>query len=167
MLEQLNYIDFAILGVVALLGLVIIFSKEVIKVLVAFMTVLFLVGGVFLLFGSGFLFLTQILIYVGGVTILMIFSIMLSKRFTADQNLVSLNQNLIGGVLLVLLLSGGFFYVLRDTKFKQTITTDINEVEGLGIELMSKYVITFEVLAIFLLVALIIASVIAGKKSNA
>lgn len=167
MLSQLNYIDISIIGLVFVLGCIIIFSKEVIKVLVAFMTILFLIGGVFLLFGSGFLFFTQLLIYVGGVTILLVFSIMLSKRFTDDKNLISGNQQVVLGLVVVASLGAGFTYLLKNEKFKVLKTTQIDEVRGLGTELMSKYLITFEVLAVFLLIALIISSVIAGKKTKA
>lgn len=166
MIEVLTITDFVVLGLAAVLCLLIIISKDILTVLMSFLCVLFLVGISFLLFKSGFLFVTQILLYVGGVSVLFIFVIMLSKRVTKDKALISSNQNvIIGGVLSIgaaaMLL---FTYKVKSIDDKSSI--EIDDVKSLGKGIVTDYLISFELLAIFLLIALILAAVIAGKKQH-
>jgi len=166
MIDQLTHIDFALIGLVTVLCTIMVVAKNIIHILTSFLTVLFVVGVVFLLFGSGFLFITQLLVYVGAVTVMIIFAIMLTKRSTNDKNLISLNHNIVSGLLVVLVVGGGAFLVLGKRSMIKPKQIEIDEVRGLGIELMSKYLLAFEVLALFLLIALILAAVIAGKKQE-
>lgn len=166
MIHQLTHIDWLMIGIATALGLLILLTKDVVKVMMGFLSILFLVGIVFLMFNSGFLFLSQLLIYIGGVTVLFIFVIMLTKRISTDQNMASPNQNLVGGSLVALVLGAVLIYAVQFTDFGGVVSTPFDEVRGLGIQMMSRYVLAFEILAVFLLISLILAVVIADKPEQ-
>ena len=166
MIELLTIPDFVMLGLAFALCLTIIISKDILKVLMSFLCLLFVVGLSFLLFNSGFLFVTQILLYVGGVTVLFVFVIMLSKRVTKDRALISSNQNVIVGGVLSILSASILLYSYKAKSIDINNLKQIDDVKSLGKGIVTDYLISFELLAIFLLIALILATVIAGKKQN-
>ena len=166
MIEALTITDFIVLGLATTLCLMIIISKDILKVLMAFLCVLLLVGFSFVLFQAGFLFVTQILLYVGGVTILMVFVIMLSKRLTKDRSLLSKNQNVIASAILSIIAVVVLVRSFKSETYKLKEIVKIDDVKLLGKSIVTDYLISFELLAIFLLIALILAAVIAGKKQH-
>jgi len=167
MINGFSYTDIGILSLALILCLVILLSKNIVQVMMSFLSILVVVGIVFLLQNSGFLFVTQLLLYVGGVTVFLIFAIMLSKRITKDRSLFSHNQNLVIGGILGIGLVSLFYWVFQSKAFQEiTVRGEFNEIRGLGIGAMSTYLFPFELLAILLLIALILAAVIAGKKNE-
>jgi NADH-quinone oxidoreductase subunit J len=165
MIANLNVLDLVVIGIVLVLCLLMLLSKKIVTVLTAFFAILLLVALIFLISGSGFLFITQLLIYVAGVSILFVFAIMLSKRLTNDRSLVSENQNLVGGLLVSALVLGVLLLSINK-EYGNPVAYRVDEVRIIGVSLVNNYLFAFELLAIFLLIALILASVIAGKKEN-
>lgn len=162
---DLQLIDFIVIGLAVLLCGLILFSKKVVTIISAFMGVLTLVALIFLMANAGFLFITQLLIYIGAVSVLLVFSVMLSKRMSKDKNLESGNHNLLGGILI----GGsfiGFSVLALNKKFQAFEPNKVNDVKAIGMETMTSYLFTFELLAVFLLIALILSAVIAGKKQE-
>ncbi len=131
------------------------------------------VAGLYVLAGADLLAVVQIVIYVGGVLVLLIFGIMLTGR-GAGTGPVSGTHN--RGV--ALLAAGGAFALFALLIFRlnapalgwvreaeaagRTITG--STLTGIGMHLMTTSVLPFEVAGLLLLVALIGAAFIAGKK---
>lgn len=167
MIAGFTYTDIGILGLAILLCSVILISKNMVQIMTALLCILALVGIVFLFQHSGFLFLTQLLIYIGGITVFLIFTIMLSKRVTNDKSLSTANQNVFAALLIGVGLVGLFYLVFQSKDFNQDVQIQsLDEIKGLGINTMTTFLFPFELLAILLLIALIMASVIAGKKNE-
>ena len=164
-MPQLTYIDIIHIALVATLCGLMLFSKDVIKVIASFMGVLMLVAMIFLLSNFGFLFITQLLLYIGGISVLLVFVIMLTKRLTKEKNLVSQSKNWIFGILVGSGLVAVFIFALNKSYAPGRIF-QFNEVRAFGVGIVSSYLFAFELLAIFLLIALILAAVIAGKKTD-
>lgn len=163
---DLTFIDISLISLVLVLCITMLFSKDVVKIIAAFLGVLMVVAMLFLLANSGFLFITQLLLYIGGVSVLLVFVLMLTKRLTKEKNLVSETHNWISG----LLIGGGLLaamFICLDKQFVKKELVQINDVQGFGIGIVTSHLFAFELLAVFLLVALILAAVIAGKKSKA
>lgn len=141
------------------------FSKDLVKIIASFIGVLMVVAMIFLLANFGFLFITQLLLYIGGVSVLLVFVIMLTKRLTKERNLVSESKNWVFGALI----GSGLVAVLIVALNKEFLTGKIyqfDEVRAFGIGIVSSYLFAFELLAVFLLIALVLAVLIAGKKSK-
>jgi NADH-quinone oxidoreductase subunit J len=165
MIQGFNLLDVIVLSIAVLLCGFIVISKNVVKVFTAFFALLVMVGLIFLISGAEFLFATQLILYVGAVTILFVFAIMLSKRLTQDRNLVSENKNLLAGMFVAVVAFGTLILSVK----KQSVVPKIeleNSSKIIGKEVMSSYLFAFELLGIFLLIALVLAVVIAGKKQE-
>ncbi len=174
----MNYIEilfyvFAGLTIVGALGVLL--AKNILYA--AFSLVLSFLGvaALYVLASADFVAIVQIMIYIGGVLVLMIFGIMLtSKSKISDIYLTSQTYNRFTGFLAGAGLFAIFIFAILQANFatiswiskanqtQQTISQ--SSVSGIGIELMTNAVLPFEVSGIVLLVALIGAAYIAGRK---
>ncbi len=149
--------------------LVILFNRNVFYAALALLSCLISLAGIYGLLSAEFLAITQLLIYAGGVLVLMIFGIMLTNRISGKA-LESKSHNWMPGILLT-----GSLLIFLIVAFQNSIipaqTSDlktINPIRQVGIELMSTYVAPFEVSGILLLVCLIGAAITASSfKKNA
>jgi len=83
MLEKLIFILFAVPAVVA--GVAILLSTNIVRMAFWLITMLIAVAGLYLLLGAYFLGVVQILVYVGGVAVLLVFGVMLTSRQLAPK----------------------------------------------------------------------------------
>lgn len=124
------------------------------------------IAGIYVISNAEFIAVTQILIYAGGVLVLVIFGIMLTTRISGKP-LVVKNHNWIAGLLvgitflagLTILFSSAVFYSKSQISLEQQYTA-INKV---GILLMTDYMLPFEIAGLLLLVALVGAAVVASS----
>lgn len=126
------------------------------------------VAAIYVLSGADFLGVTQIVIYVGGVLILLIFGVMLTNRISAGPVLTGLHNHFLGYLLpfglLVLLLGTLGQLALPDWAIRAEETGGIvqeSTVAPIGYQLMTQYVLAFELAGLLLLLALIGAALLA------
>jgi NADH-quinone oxidoreductase subunit J len=125
------------------------------------------VAGIYVLLGADFIAVVQVVIYVGGILILMLFGVMLTNKITNVQIKTGTLQ-IIPAVIGIGLFAGILVNLLLNTNWKISntevpLTTTIYE---LGRYLITDYVLIFELLGILLLVALIGAATIARKDNE-
>jgi NADH-quinone oxidoreductase subunit J len=124
------------------------------------------VAGAFIALKAEFLAAVQVLLYVGAVMTLVIFSIMMTERL-ADKTVPSRNNlsipALLGSGLFLFVLSGFLYWTPWTQRLapNTTVTT-----ADLGKALLGQYVFPFEVISVFLIAALIGAIIIAKKDSQ-
>ena len=163
---------FATFAALTLLGaLVMVFHRSIVHSVFALVATLFGVGGLYWTLGADFLGATQILLYVGGVTVLLLFAVMLTTRETTR---VSLARNAlvapIVGYLGVTLWQAytGVSAVIAGTGAVPTPdpqpTTD-----AIGTALLERdaYLLPFEAISVLLLVVLVGAVVVARRRQEA
>lgn len=167
----MNYelIIFYILGALAILSaLGVLFTKNLIHAAFLLVLTFFAVAGIYVLANASFVGVTQLLIYVGGILILMIFGIMLTNKLDGKA-LVTKHHNQLMGILLSSLFFLFLGYVLLTANLemieKNPHISD-NTIQFIGINLMSKYLVPFEIVAVLLLIALIGAAVISEKRKE-
>lgn len=132
---------------------------SVLAMVLAFLSV----AGLFILLEAGFLAVVQILIYVGALTILILFAVMLSRDVIGRTVPVRTGQwplALIVAVLLFVVLGAVLLRAAWPT-VDQAITGD--SVVGLGQALMGPYGLPFEAASVLLLVAMIGAIIFARE----
>lgn len=139
-------------------------SKNIIYSAYSLMLTFFGVAGLYVLLGADFLAIVQLIVYVGGILILILFGVMLTSKVngmpihTEVTNLIpaSITIGLFAGIILA-------FFV--NTNWKSTQTEFPNTtIVALGKLLMNEYILIFELLGVLLLIALIGAASIARKK---
>jgi NADH-quinone oxidoreductase subunit J len=153
----------------ALSAIAILFIRNVFYGTLLLIVSLLSIAGIYIFLNAEFIAVTQILIYAGGILVLIIFGVMLTSKFSGKP-LVVKNKHWLPGVVV-----GTFFFTLLTKLFSEThfyenaqphsesTYTPINQI---GILVMSDYVLPFEVAGILLLVALIGAAVIASSFNS-
>ncbi len=161
---------FYVFGAITLLSaLFILFTRNILYA--AFSLILTFVGvaGIFVLSGAEFIGVTQLLVYVGGILVLIVFGVMLTNRVKGQKVVSPVYQKFVGsivGIGLFMLLMKGIleanFGAMQWMKTNEQQTS----LKRFGMTLMTDYVVVFEVIGILLLVALIGAVYMAGKRKG-
>jgi NADH:ubiquinone oxidoreductase subunit 6 (subunit J) len=126
----------------------------------------FSIAGLYVILNAEFLAAVQVLIYVGAITILMIFAIMLTHQLFS-KSLRQVNEQVIPASLIVLVFFALSIFTLVKTAWPVSAgQLPSDRIFEMGRLLMSDYVIPFEVVSIVLLVALIGAIIIARRDST-
>jgi len=142
----------------------VVLSPNLIHSAVSLLFTLFGVAGLYVFLYADFIAATQIIIYVGGILVLIIFGVMLTNNI-ADPKLTNKSQHqLLAGIFsfaLLIMLSN----IVFDTTWyvKKLIIRD-STVNDIGMMLLSTYLLPFEVVSILLLAALIGAAMLSRKK---
>ena len=116
---------------------------------------------------ADFIAATQVLIYVGGVLMLLLFGVMLTARKSVmeitQSNLPRLPGAIIGGLVFLLLL----LIIYSEKSWNDVSNQGVRETASvIGRLLMTDYLLPFEVTSILLLAALIGAVFIARKDDS-
>ncbi|MBT28699.1 MAG: hypothetical protein CMO01_03480 [Thalassobius sp.] len=165
---------FCFVGLTVLPAIFIVFSKQILYIAFALMLSFLGVAGLYVFAGAEFIAVSQIMIYVGGILVLLLFGIMFTKR-TSTRLLIAENRNALQGGITGLAIFGSMAWIFSKVDFskinslQEQASTEVRPAEenlrSLGISLMTEYVLAFEVAGILLLAALIGAVFIAGKKN--
>lgn len=130
---------------------------------------LFGVAAIFAILHASFLAVVQVVVYIGAISILFIFAVMLTRKDMRDQG-QQLNRNWGFGALLAALAFGGLVFLVHGwsgvTKTAPAFPSDFDAVSALGNALVSPdaYVLPFEVASVLLVAALIGAVYVAYNR---
>jgi NADH-quinone oxidoreductase subunit J len=153
---------FAVITVVS--AFIVVFSRNIVYSAFSLLFTFFGVAGFYVLLNADFLAVTQLLIYVGGILILLLFGVMLTTKVIDVRMKTGVLQT-IPAVILVAGLAGvlcGVFYV---SDWKRASLPELKSTAPkLGEMLMTTYLLPFEVASIVLLVALVGAAMIARRE---
>lgn len=143
------------------------FIRTVFYAALALIACLISIAGIYALLFAEFIAITQLVIYAGGVLVLILFGIMLTNRIAGKPLLTESNHTVFG-----IIISAGLFLLLvfayQKTSFNPSSPAPAqgNHINHIGIELMSTYVVPFEIGGVLLLVCLIGAALMASSFKN-
>jgi len=125
---------------------------------------LFLIAGLYILLLADFLAAVQVIVYVGGILVLIIFGVMLTNKLEKPSiNISSMNQFTAASLCLFLFIVQSFAIVTGDW-----MDVGINEInnstEYIGNLILSDYLLPFEIVSLLLLGAMIGAATIARRR---
>lgn len=156
---------FACMAVV--LALAVVFTRKLLRAAVALMAVLTVSAGLYLMLGAEFLAGVQVMVYVGGIVVLIVFAIMLTRSADLLEDQPSFWRILAGGAtafLFVYLTMSAFLstpFAVAPAQPAQDSTIAI------GRQLLNYgpngYVLPFEIISLLLLAAVLGGIVIARK----
>jgi NADH:ubiquinone oxidoreductase subunit 6 (subunit J) len=154
-------------------------TKNLVRSIFMFFITLFALAGLYVLALADFVAITQIVIYVGGILVLILFAFMLSGKETLNAigeqkgKFISINKlpaMLLAGLFLIVLLNmifkidaNNLEWVKKSVIIKNIILPDTSMTENIGINLMTKYLLPFEAISVLLMVALIGAAHLSRK----
>ncbi len=154
---------YAVMGVSILAALGAVLLRNIFHAALAFMVSLLGIAGLFLALQADFLAVVQVLLYVGAVVTLIIFSIMMTEQI-GNTSTASSNRLMAPALVLCLVLAGGLAALVTKTPWPFKQLNPAVSAADLGAGLMGTYVFPFEAISVFLIAALIGAIVIAKKE---
>ncbi|SKB28647.1 NADH-quinone oxidoreductase subunit J family protein [Daejeonella lutea] len=171
--EQLAFYFFASLTLIS--ALLVVCMQNLVRSIFLFFVTIFSLAAMFVFALADFIAVTEVVVYVGGVLVLMLFAFMLSNK-----ELLSGLQNIAGGFkfthLAGLLICGGMLFLLVSAisaadvvnlswiKNGQAISENDNTIHQIGIHTMTRYLLPFEVVSVFLMMALIGAAHLSRRE---
>jgi NAD(P)H-quinone oxidoreductase subunit 6 len=173
--EQLIFYFFASLVLIS--ALLVVAMNNLVRSIFLFFVTLFSLSALYVFAMADFVAITQVVIYVGGVLVLMLFAFMLSNKELLNslqpiKRTFKLNH--LAGILicitflfiLVSLIIQIDFSELNWIKSSIPILETDNTTYAIGIQTMTRYLLPFEVLSVFLMMALIGAAHLARKDKK-
>lgn len=155
----------AIAGLVCASALVAAVSTDIVRSAFALLGTFAGVAGLYALMGADFLMATQLLIYVGGILVLILFAVLLTHRIEG-LNVTNMSVGLPQGAILALAVAGLIAKVAIDTAWPAgpPDVTPNPTVAALGDAFLTRYLLPFELASVVLLVALIGAVILARRE---
>ncbi|MDK9700741.1 MAG: NADH-quinone oxidoreductase subunit J [bacterium] len=162
---MLTDIAIGFFGVVTLVSASIVtFSPRILYSAFALLFTFFGVAALYVLLSADFLAATQVLVYVGGILILIIFGVLLTARITNLEIIEQTHQRYVA-LIPVLALGLGLILLLLSTVWPDRPLALEPTTAKIGKSLIFEYVIAFEASSI-LLVAALIGAVRLGRERN-
>ncbi|MFC1754502.1 NADH-quinone oxidoreductase subunit J [Thermoproteota archaeon] len=160
-------IAFIILSVMAVSSAILALeSKEIVYGAISLMIMLMSMAGFFILLDAPFVAMFQIIVYVGAVAVLILFTVMLVKREKWIKTEVSGLR--VAGILSGLILAFSFGLLLLQSNLGSIYASEKDSsFVDIGIQMISEYWLVLEVLALLLSASLIGALTLAKlEKEN-
>ena len=173
--EQIVFYFFAALTLIS--ALLVVNMQSLVRSIFLFFVTIFSLAAMFVFALADFLAVTQIVIYAGGVLVLMLFAFMLSNRELLS-GLQIVRAGLKIGHLAGLSICAALFFLLFTAissadiinlpwiQESQAIGKKDNTIHQIGIYTMTRYLLPFEVVSVFLMMALIGAAHLARKEKR-
>ncbi|HEX8376501.1 MAG TPA: NADH-quinone oxidoreductase subunit J [Pedobacter sp.] len=178
---SIEQIIFYFLSAVTLLSAILVVSlKSFVRAVFLFFLTLFSMSGLFVFALADFVAITQLVIYVGGVLVLMIFAFLLSNRELLNNPDKKKPQiglvHYLPGIVVSLLFFALLIFVFSElnpaefgwikTSGGNTLKPTDNTIHYLGTNIMTRYLLPFEVVSVLLLMALIGAAHLSRKERD-
>jgi NADH-quinone oxidoreductase subunit J len=173
--EQLIFYFFGAITLVS--AFLVVSMQNIVRSIFLFFVTIFSLAAMFVFALADFIAVTQVVIYAGGVLVLMLFAFMLSNRELLS-GLHSVKGSFKLNHFVGLILSFGFLFLIV-TAINQTdilqlswlrhnpgIGENDNTIHQIGIHTMTGYLLPFEMVSIFLMMALIGAAHLARKEKK-
>lgn len=168
-MELFDVVFYAFALIIVVSAFVVVFSRNIMYAAFSLLFTFFGVAGFYALLSADFLAVTQVLIYVGGILVLLLFGVMLTSRVINVEIKTGSLQT--GPALVVAAIVAGTLAGLFYSEWKATPVAvahvQVTTTTSIGEMLMTSYLLPFEVASVILLVALIGAAMMARKKRHA
>jgi NAD(P)H-quinone oxidoreductase subunit 6 len=165
--QALSYADvlfYILAGFILTCAAFVAFSKNIIHSAFALLGVFAGVAGMYGLIVANFIMAVQLLVYVGGVLVIILFAIMLTRGIQdvrqSNPSTGLVTASLIGLAVAVMLITVAIGFPWKTTAVGETSSS----IPLIGNALLDKYLIPFEVLSVLLLAALIGAVMLVRKE---
>lgn len=156
------------LGAIAILSACyVLFTSNLLFAAFALVLTFISIALLYLVMGAEFIAVTQIMIYVGGIIVLIIFGVMLTNKLGNEPPRSGSHNKFIAALVSVSMFGLLCFAIVQMNFSNDMIGGSLLQIKKIGQVLFTDYLILFELAGILLLIALIGASVIASKKDAA
>jgi NAD(P)H-quinone oxidoreductase subunit 6 len=162
---QTQFVIFVFLALATLVGAAgVALSRNIFWSAMGLLSSLVGVGGLYVLLSADFVAITQLLVYIGGVLVLIIFAVMLTSQIQ-EINVSNRSVGLLGGYVMFFVVACLLCYVAFWTPWRLTDKPPVaNTTAALGDGLLGTWLLPFEIASVLLVATLVGAIVIARKE---
>ena len=147
---------------------IVVFSKNIMHAAFSLLFTLFGIAGIYALLMADFMAVSQIMVYVGGILVLIIFGVMLTTKATnveLKSGKIGRANYIVSGVVCSVVLAGLVWLFSTQKWISANPPEEVDTtITAIGNSLMTEYLLAFEVGAVVLLIALIGAALMARRK---
>jgi NADH-quinone oxidoreductase subunit J len=150
-------------GIMVISALLVVTMRDIIRCALAMIVCFAALAGLYVIAGAPLVAATQVLVYIGAISVLVLFAIMLTQTKAAPTRLVFQTQALpaaIAAVILAILI--GVSVVATDWPGGTLVVT---KTQDLAVALFGDFVLPFEVVSVLLLAA-VIGGVFIAKREH-
>jgi NADH-quinone oxidoreductase subunit J len=133
-------------------------AKNIVHAAFSLMATFFGVAGIYAILGSDFLAVTQVIVYVGGILILIVFGVLLTDRVPEEYRVTKPRNYLpalVAAGLVFVAIAGAEMSAKWPKLVQGPLPPATTTVETIGRSLLTDYLIPFEFASILLLVVLV------------
>jgi NADH-quinone oxidoreductase subunit J len=172
----LNAVFYALAALAVACGAAVAASRNIVRSAFALLGVLFAASGLYLVAFADFMFAIQVLIYIGGILVLLIFAVMLTHRIR-DINLSNDSTHGVGPFLACACLLFALVLVVLNTRWQpyeeykaaqaessMILPKQTDQPKEIGFNLMGEFLLPFEAISVLLLASLVGAAFLARKE---
>lgn len=167
-METMAIIAFVVYAVIILAGgLMAVSSRSLVRALVGLIATMLGVAGMYMLLATPFMAFMQLLIYVGAVSVLIFFAVMLTHADDAGDEGKNAPVRQYLYALMAILSVGGILSWMLMTKGRDTVSAAVPaevSLAQLGQGLMESYLLAFELISVVLLIAMSGAVLLAWER---
>ncbi|MFB0944836.1 MAG: NADH:ubiquinone oxidoreductase subunit 6 (subunit J) [Spirosomataceae bacterium] len=163
-------VAFTVFAVITLFGAgYLLLTKNILYAAYGLLVAFLGMSGLYVFAGADFVAVTQIMVYIGGILVLMIFGIMLTqnkvKKAESSNAIIVSSKNIAWGIVTAVAFFVGLVTMLYQAKFKlsKVYVAPESTVDKIGISLLTENLLMFEVVGVLLLIALVGAAFVAKK----
>ena len=156
---------FVLAGLTVITALLVVTARNIVHSAVALIFSFCGVAGIYVLLDAEFLAAVQILVYVGGITILVLFAIMLTTRIAARKD-VHNEQAGLGGLVALGITAILVYASLVGIQVPEELPPPVETTPALGLLLLTTHVLPFELVSIMLLAAMVGAIILARREGE-
>ena len=145
-------------------GLAVVLMRDIIRCGLAMMVCFAALAGIYVMAGAPLVAAAQVLVYIGAISVLVLFAIMLTQTKAAPSSLVFQTQAFpaaIASAILALLIA----ITVASTDWPATGTRMATSATALATALFNDYILAFEVVSVLLLAA-VIGGVFLAKRER-
>lgn len=161
-------IFFILAAAIVVFSILSIFSRRILRAAIYLLFVLVAMAGLYYMMNFQFLAAVQLMLYAGGIVVLIIFSILLTSQIESKLQVPKGSHLLAGGITAIAGIALSAITILQFT-FKPSQENAVGtDMRTIGLQLMGTgshgYALPFEVISVLLLAALVGSIFIAQKK---
>ncbi|MEE9537752.1 MAG: NADH-quinone oxidoreductase subunit J [candidate division NC10 bacterium] len=156
---------FGLAGFTVAAALLVVVGRNMVHSAVALIFSFCGVAGIYVLLDAEFLAAVQVLIYVGGITILLLFAIMLTTRIAARVHVFN-EQWLLGALIAAGITTLLVYASVTGIQISTEAPLPVETAPALGRLLLTTHVLPFEVASVLLLAAMVGAIILARPEKE-
>ena len=161
---MVDLVFWIVVGITIASAVMVVQSKQLLYSAIALLFTFVGVAGLYIFLWADFIAVVQVVVYVGGILVLIVFGIMLTNKITSVNISHTSVQRGIGATVVLGILAGIGFMIINTPWYQVAATEPAQTTETIGRLLMMDYLLPFEVASLLLLGALIGATTLSRKE---